>query len=131
MPSSKKRKKKKTKRPARPMRRVIKKSARAKSGKKRHRVRKKKSAKKTASKKTAPKKTPPRKKASAPQSITRIGESRPGQRSLTLDAVHGIDAFEACGRSGNGYDWGSVVDYLVLKRAPEIRSELHFDPEAD
>ena len=32
---------------------------------------------------------------------------------------------------GNGYDWTTVVKYLVDTRAPTIAEDLDYDPEAD
>jgi hypothetical protein len=50
---------------------------------------------------------------------------------LTDDAMVAVMAtFEACGRSGNGYDWETVARSAVRSHAPETADRLSYDPEA-
>ena len=36
---------------------------------------------------------------------------------------------EGDGFEGNGYDWGSLAEVFLAERLPQLKGEIHFDPE--
>lgn len=53
--------------------------------------------------------------------------------SVILSENHDMkwDLFEACGYSGNGYDWARLVSRLAHDKLPEDQAKLiNYDPEA-
>ena len=36
---------------------------------------------------------------------------------------------ESDGFEGNGYDWGSLAAVFLEERLPELKADIHFDPE--
>ncbi|HEY3230513.1 MAG TPA: Imm51 family immunity protein [Roseiflexaceae bacterium] len=55
-----------------------------------------------------------------------------GGYSLILSDANFVhyDVFEELGWEGNGYDWCSVVDWLVHRENPALAEQLSYDPEA-
>jgi len=61
---------------------------------------------------------------------TKLIEATPGNFSLLYTDFEHSDLFDEIGFEGGGYDWQSVMVYILETELPDLEDEIDFDSEA-
>jgi len=60
---------------------------------------------------------------------TKLIETTPGNYSLLYTDFENSELFDEAGYEGGGYDWESVIRYVLETELPQLQDSIDFDSE--